>query len=363
MLTFAVLIIIIKNKRKGDKRMNKKIMISMISIILISLLIVPNVTKAAVSTVTLESISSTTPTGTYKTGDKITLVATFSGNLKTDSKVPVLTIKFGTNGLSSNIETGVISGNKITYNYTITDKNSGQLYFYGFYGSSLQDESGNNISIVEPKSIIGNVITVNPLVWDDFSDAKYEVTLSGSRDADLTISNITISDTAEYRFYVKSTQEMPTFDSTTALSLYYDKEKKCLYSTDLAQFVELNQDLYLYVAEVQFDYGTRSNANKYIVEGVKLNRPEYPKYASVFAGTTTLSYDWSGISINVPWTSHIRKMNVKIGKVTDTELLNKIKSTTADSFSSLLSYAKSSNNNIYSKQITSTEESGIYYNG
>lgn len=341
--------------------MNKKIFISIIVILTVMLIIVPNVSKATASTVTLQTINVTTAVGTYKTGDKITIVATFSGNLKADSKAPTLTIKFGSKGFSYNASTGVISGNKITYEYTITDKNSGQLYLESYFGNSLQDENGNDIYVTKPAALDGNIITVNPLIWNDFSNAKYKVSINENRYADLTISNITISDSAQYKFYIKSKKETQTFDATTALSIKYDKEKKCLYSNELAQFVELNQDLYLYVVEVQHDYGTNSDVNKYIVGGVKLDRPEYPKYASVFDSTTSLCYDWFNIIMDVPWANHERKMNVKIGKITDTALLNKIKNTTSDSFSSLLSYAKATNNNIYNQQITSNIRSGNNY--
>ncbi len=106
---------------------------------------------------TLTNINVTSPdTGTYKAGNKITIVATYSENMK--GIPPTLKIKFG-NGNERIISTGTINENKIIYEYTIENGDDGVLTSTSYTGN-ITDIAGNNLS-VSNKALGGNTITAD----------------------------------------------------------------------------------------------------------------------------------------------------------------------------------------------------------
>ena len=108
---------------------------------------------------TVSSIAVTSPkSGEYKTGEKITITATFSEDI-TGETMPTLKIKFGTSSERS-VTNGTLSGNKITYTYNIQSSDVGQLAVTGFTGGTIKDASGNNAKITV-KTLSGNTIKAN----------------------------------------------------------------------------------------------------------------------------------------------------------------------------------------------------------
>lgn len=100
-----------------------------------------------------------------------------------------------------------------------------------------------------------------------------------------------------------------------------------------------------------------------ITYGNKLERYSEPKYADAFAYTNITH---NSTDIHTKFTHHSdndRKMQIKIGKITDTSILQKIKSQNSSGFAELLSFAKS-NNGIYDKTIDAKKnyESITYMN-
>ena len=96
----------------------------------------------------------------YKTGEQITVVATFDENI-TAEKVPELVLQFSESG-NSVIPEGIIDSNKIIYTYTIAEGDEGTVSVRAFNGTVL-DAAGNQTKVVR-KSLDGNTIIVDTKV-------------------------------------------------------------------------------------------------------------------------------------------------------------------------------------------------------
>ena len=112
----------------------------------------------------LNNIKVTSPSsGTYASGQTVTIVAEYSENVYgsgkatlTSSTAPVLKIKFGT-GTERITNFSSVSSNKITYTYTISSTDEGVLATTSYSGS-VYDELGN-VTQVSNKTLTGNNIT------------------------------------------------------------------------------------------------------------------------------------------------------------------------------------------------------------
>ncbi len=108
---------------------------------------------------TLNSIKVTSPVaGMYKAGQNVTIVATFSENIQ--GSAPVLGLKFGSAVAKGVVGKGTISGNTITYTYTVTSGDNGLLGVNTFTGTALTDLVGNVWS-AKVLDNTGNAITAD----------------------------------------------------------------------------------------------------------------------------------------------------------------------------------------------------------
>lgn len=185
--------------------------------------------------------------------------------------------------------------------------------------------------------------------WTDFSKAKYEIQRNKISSATLSISNITQNTSHLYYYSITASTTKPSIDlGNSDNQLKYSSENKA-FIKEISSYVELNQDLYLWVVEKD---GSNSH---YVVEGKKLDRPKYPKYSDVFFATL-LSNSGTQILFNVPWSEKtVRKINVKIGEISDSSILNKIKNNESDAFENLLKFSKTATT-IYNKTLTSNRD-------
>lgn len=96
----------------------------------------------------------------YKTGEKITVVATFDEKIASLEEnvtgLPKLTLQFSESGDAKGEVTGTLEGNKITYTYTITSGDEGTLSVKGFSGT-VTDEAGN-VTRITKRTLDGDTI-------------------------------------------------------------------------------------------------------------------------------------------------------------------------------------------------------------
>lgn len=223
------------------------------------------------------------------------------------------------------------------------------------------------------------VFVYNGPEFTDFSNAKYELLFDLS--VDLKITGVTSKEDSNYYYIITSDKTKPTLSFTSygaldtdvvteANYLSVNTEENYIYARNLDKYVELNQDLYLWVIEgikLESYYATGestyiSYSTKFVVEGEKLTRPELPqlnlilKSFSIWGGENSANTEeYSSIYFRFPTAVENRKFKIKIGKVTDNTILQKIQNNDYSGITSLLTYAKN-NNAIYTADLTTTRE-------
>lgn len=195
--------------------------------------------------------------------------------------------------------------------------------------------------------------------WTDFSNAKFEIKKEGMYHAIIEISNITPKEKHFYNLLITSDKSKPTInnDSDNLLSLIYDKESKkfkTIEPSKIANYVELNQDLYVSIAEQKAGSMERS----IVSYGNKLTRFSEPKYNDAFFATF-MTYDSDQIVTNFTHNSdNNRKLQIKIGKITDKLILESLRDKKNNAFEDLLSYAKS-NNSLFNQNLDADKNNGF----
>lgn len=199
--------------------------------------------------------------------------------------------------------------------------------------------------------------------WTDFSNAEFSLKKEGLSKAIVEISNITPKRGNSYYLVITSNSSKPNVtseDSNEKIILEYNDDSKILKTTDsdkVARYVELNQELYASVIEVQ-NYGNE----EIVIYGKRLEKYAEPKYSDAFYLTHMTNESDQIITTFTSSGEENRKMQIKVGKITDLSILQKIKNQDSSGFVDLLSFAKS-NDGIYNKILDSDEDSSsIEYN-
>lgn len=198
----------------------------------------------------------------------------------------------------------------------------------------------------------------------DFSKAKFSLKKNGIANAIVEISGVTPKENVRYDLVITSNSSKPnvnTIKDDDKIYLAYDKESK-KFTTDtgdeVARYVELNQDLYANIIEEKV-----GEYKEVISYGNKLTRFSEPKYSDAFFATF-MAYSSDQIVTNFTHhKSNNRKMQIKVGKITNTSILQKIKDKNTSGFTDLLKFAKS-NSGIYNKTVNADKDTSyaIEYN-
>lgn len=208
---------------------------------------------------------------------------------------------------------------------------------------------------------------VNDGEWTDFSKAEFELSKEGVSDASIQISNVTAKENNVYYMVITpdaSEASIPSegFVSDESILLNYDKENKKFVTANnskVANYVELNQDLYVNIIEEN----TLSRKEEVVFHGKKLDRYDEPKYADAFHATFMTEDTDQLVTCFTHFEKNNRKIQIKIGKITDQSILQKIKNNDISGFASLLDFAKK-NNGIFDKVVDADKDDSfaIEYN-
>lgn len=202
--------------------------------------------------------------------------------------------------------------------------------------------------------------------WTDFSNAKFELNKEGRTGAKVEISGVNLKDASSgsIRYYLLITPNNTKPEITpewknSVIELKKAEKENVLISTNsqqVAKYVELNQDLYACVIEKIWVKGDEvKNIRLY---GTKLTRFSEPKFSDAFYATH-MTNDSDQIVTNFTHNKeNNRKIQIKVGKITDTSILQKIKEKKATGFEELLNYAKS-NNGIYNQILEANKDSNF----
>ena len=199
--------------------------------------------------------------------------------------------------------------------------------------------------------------------WTDFSNAKFELKKEGISGARIEISNVTGNENSSYYILINSNNDKPNITNNNfdeKILLTYERDEKMFKTMEfskVARYVELNQDIYISIVEKQI-----SN-EKIVIYGKKLERFSEPKYSDAFQHT----FMTHGADQIVTAFTHVeennRKIQIKVGRITDKTILQKIKNQDSSGFANLLSFAKSKNG-IYNKTVDADKDDwyAIEYN-
>ena len=203
--------------------------------------------------------------------------------------------------------------------------------------------------------------------YADFSKATFEWKNMSTIQVALEVKNI-INPNKDSRYYavVKGKNEKDDIndylkDGIVNISLdngyFSDLDKNnALKFVLMERDIELNQDMYLTIIESPVDI--TKNKPQIVLNTKKLKEYEYPKYADLFYSSVMATYNSTLIPLAIPTVHNSeRKATMKIGRVSDTNILNKIKNNDENGWTELLKYAKSSSA-IWSEKVTL--KSGTY---
>lgn len=348
-----------------------------IVILMTLLLFIPNMVNGA-STVTLESIEVTSPeTGTYMTGEKITIVEKYTDTVVGEPKIR---IKFGEAGYEKSI-TGTINNNVISYEYIVNEIDGGDLTLVSTSESSYLKDSENN-TILKPDTLPtlgGSKISVNPVIWTDTQKIKVDLIKENDNtgyNINLKVTELETKEKSNYYYIITENTTKPTIEvslegnNAVDTRKMYDKYNVNDYrkyndlnvdrNIDITNLFEMNNSkLYLWIVEQQRNKATGKFEQKFILESKELNKPEQNKLGSRMKGyffsdkTSTFLYEPYNHS-----NKDNRNINVKIGKISDSSILKSIKNGESNCLEKLLEYAKNATS-IYEGKIKLGEDSTI----
>lgn len=345
--------------------MKKKVLLSLVLILLGSLTMTLCKVQAveAADLEKLQKLEIVTSAGEYKTGDTITFRATFENDIAGITTTGSLKISFSESKIDREIFHGTSVNNTITYQYTIQEKDKGTLTFKMYSIKALTESNGSvktdkfdndvviNVNVAatpsvtptpEPSATPSPEPSTTPNPTEDFTDfSKVEISLTRESDIYTHIQIKNVSLKKDHNYYVKiganKQIDITSENSDSALNEYKD-EGICRTTAPINKYMELNQDIYVSVLERYVENGEIKS--KIVIDGQKLEKLNEPKFANAFFATF-MSHSGTQIVTNFNHDrSAERKMQIKVGKVTDIEILKKIKNKDANGFTELLSYAK-----------------------
>ena len=198
----------------------------------------------------------------------------------------------------------------------------------------------------------------------DFSNATYKINEQNSYIYDLRISNVKFGDveTGNLKYMFTSSSTQPTYNNSDVESLSFDKSSGEANIHSIEKYLELKQDMYLWIFETD-----GSDVTGKIVYNKKIEKPELKKYTDVFT-ITQITKDSAQVLFNAPWSASTkRNIKIKVGEVTDNALLNSIKNKESNCFEKLVTYAKNNTGKLIDETVKSNTSSANtaqgYYDG
>lgn len=177
------------------------------------------------------------------------------------------------------------------------------------------------------------IVTVSKndgIVWTDPSNIKFTVT------EDFYLKVTGLKEDGKYYGFISNGKIAPTVPDTGWI------EKENLPVTNkpgfsISKYLEKSGDIYVWIYETQIVNNVRQN--KCIIEAQKIERPALKKIGTrmkcYFLNEETSTHLFEAYNYE-----NARKINVKIGKVTDKSILRAIKNGETDCLQKLLDYAK-----------------------
>ena len=180
--------------------------------------------------------------------------------------------------------------------------------------------------------------------WTDTTNWTYELK-SENRNLHNTLnfSNVNFKENHRYTLLINNSDSGFFDESGVVYETVDTSGDNCVYfaetgkSGSIDKWLEKSGDVYFQIVESYLPEGSNKYASKVIYKKTKIERPTYK------LGTKTYSYffdEYTSTYVYVPNAASDRKMNVKIGKVSDINILRSIKNQENGCMEKLLDYAK-----------------------
>jgi len=346
------LYIICLNKHKeGEIKMlkNKRILLTILVALL--LLLIPTMVNATDGEVNITSIEVTAPqSGAYAAGQQITIRMTFDKAVK--GTMPELDIYFGVaDSKELTVPAATTPVTYVDYTYTIAAEDNGILRLYGpGTDAELKDENDNELYLNKIYDLTGNTIYAeNAITRADLSNAEFEWVPNAEYNNSylkLQMKNATtIKDNAYLVHFSHNKNEQISaldYENIDVFNKTINTDGNIIFNVE--DLAAESGDLYIWVCEV--DKTTR-------VPKMLLSAKKVERLTQLPLGTRIKIYffsDYTSSFCYEPLGDDNRKINVKIGHVTDINILKSIKNGEAGCLQNLLTYAKS-NEGFYTCQI------------
>lgn len=221
--------------------------------------------------------------------------------------------------------------------------------------------SSNEVDIKKAQSESLGETSGEETEWTDFSKAQISLKKENMSNAKIEVTGVTPKEGRGYYVVITNNSDKPIITDIIeqGIEIYYDDTSKSLKNTlndKLDKCVELSGDLYVSLVESK-----APNIN-IALYGKKIDRFDEPKYTEAFFATF-MSFDNDQIILNFTHNKeNNRKLQMKVGKITDTNILQQIKNEDSSAFENLMKYAKS-NSGIYDKTVDAVKNDafGIKY--
>lgn len=194
--------------------------------------------------------------------------------------------------------------------------------------------------------------------YTDFSNAKIEIVEDGRSQYIIQISNAgEQNENHRYKYYIGNESATPTYKEATDLT--YSNDKKIYITKDVEEYLELADKLYLYVFEAT---SFLTDDGKIVLDKTEIGKVQTKKYSDGYSDDSFITSNSTQLIYNMPFGKDTkRKMHLKVGKISNQQILKAIKENKTDSFESLLNYAKEAET-IYDNTLI-TNGIGIYTTG
>lgn len=195
----------------------------------------------------------------------------------------------------------------------------------------------------------------------DFSNAKFEFKQNGgtcNMFQNLKISNVNLVEDSEYYIYMSHNKDENVV-VTDINSLYDGKWTRFTKETieeiylngEMHEIIETSGDIYVWVCEVDSNITPKMVVNAKKIDRIK-QMPLGTRLTAYFFNDETATFCWE---VNQ---NENRKVNIKIGTITDKSILKAIKNGEADCLQKLLNYSKSADS-IYTGTVKLGEDKTI----
>ena len=305
------------------------------------------------------SIEIHSTTSTYKTGTTLTITLKNTDGAVEITDPPELVIQFGSGQeieIKCDTEPGKVQ--ELKYTYTIKDSDVGKLKILkeqqtvsnGVVSSKLDNITLNKDIIANSDKVTDDDGDDSTATWTNFEKAIFEwfdYTETDHSTPSLIVKNVDLSKSNYYYYYYISNNKNDNPDlNKLGEDLKYwqtiSSEGK-IGASALTNYLETNGDIYIWIAEVQ------NGEKKIVLTARKIERLEQLPLTKRIVGY--FSDELSGGIFCYEPHSTSRKINIKIGRVTDDTILRNIRDNKDNAMSDLLSYAKSTGS-IFEKTYT-----------